>query len=158
MDTGDNGLPWYCLYIKAKNDGNKSIKEVKWYLEYRTSGFKGNEESFSPHYLDYVQLEWSLDGNWQAGERKIFRKHIQCVEDKGSDGLKYAIHTMQNGRITPYWINYTGFGGSWGEKNFDKLIPSYSDPHNGGMIIINYGPHTRYAVQIPKFTVLGSSE
>jgi len=153
LDTGDNGLPWYYLYIKATNTSKKSIKEVRWYCEFWISGYKENGESFKS--FSYVlPLEWSLGGNWQAGERQILRIPIQCVEGKDKDSLELMIHTIENGSVMPFWIKYTGLGGSWGAKDSDSIKP----PPSNIFMDPDIRPHIKYLVQIPKFTVLGSGE
>lgn len=153
LDTGDNGLPWYYLYVKATNTSKKSIKEVKWYCEFQISGYKENGESFKS--FGYVlPLEWPLDDNWQAGKRQVMRIPIQCVEDKDKDDIEFMIHTLENGGVMPFWIKYTGFGGSWGDKNSDGIKP----PPSTIWIDPEIRPYIKYLVQIPKFTVLGDSE
>lgn len=89
-------------------------------------GIKKTEKVLDLKYV--LPSEWSLDGNWQAGERQVFRMPIQCSEDKDKNGLELMIHAMENGGILPYWIKYTGLGSSWGAKDSDMIgryLPAY---------------------------------
>ncbi|MCL2474870.1 MAG: hypothetical protein FWF37_01870 [Chloroflexi bacterium] len=153
LDTKDNGLPWYYLYIKATNISKKSIKEIKWYCEFIPSGHNEDGVNYVTRGL-VLPLEWPLDSNWQAGEQKIFRIPVQSGEDEYKDGIKLIIDTIKRSGVMPFWIKYTGLGGSWGQKDFDQLLVF--------LPIVAIDPELRayikYLVKIADFTILENSE
>jgi len=145
LEIGNDGIPWYYLYIKATNTSDKDIKSAKSYCGfnifwYNENGEFGGGSSGNP-WGDVLQLDWLTDGYWKAGEKQIFRIPVMSIEYE-SDSTRYMINTISNSSIMPYWVNYTGFG-SWGEKElsiFDARV-------NNSFI-------AQHAIQIPDFSLL----
>jgi len=152
LKNEDNGIPSYYLYIKAVNTSNRDIKSVKshcgfdmfWYDESgKFGGSSGSSEAQVP-WGNIIQLDWPIDGYWKAGEREIFRIPVMSIE-YDDYGTKCMVHTLLNGAIMPYWVDFTGFG-SWGEKDFHVFDTRVNHPFIA-----------RHATQIPDFRLLENS-
>ena len=157
VDDVSNDTPWFYLEITVTNTGDKDIKAIKsclgadlfWYDENgRLGGIHtgdNSDYSIKRSWAITVQVDWPINDRLKAGQTQIYSIPFHSVS-YGFGGTTYNIYSLVYSDVVPYWISFSGFGDSWGRKNFDILTDRYAN----NLIFYN-------AVRIPDFNPVVSS-
>jgi len=130
IDNGADGAPWFYLKVIVTNTSDKNINAIKSYIGadlfwYDENGKLGGVHSgnHNPNYDTSIGrslsqlVYWPMNGHLKSGQTQTYYVPFHSV--KYEFGSLYNIHSLVSSTVLPYWVDFSGFGGSWGnEKNF----------------------------------------